>query len=172
VSPPIPQDLDPGIAHAVIVLRENGIETYESCEGGVGHAYPYPCVRFYGTDAAGWRALELAITYRLEVTRLDRVWRVENDHPVGPIWEMRFRRASRPCSRTTHIDPNCLCQTPSSLEESAARSGNPKRRDTRLGRSDLSSGTGLMESPRSPSLSGLTQSLIGIEVESNHSGVG
>lgn len=44
-SLPIPKGLDPGIAHAVKVLRDSGVETYESCEGGEGHAYPYPCVR-------------------------------------------------------------------------------------------------------------------------------
>ncbi len=32
-SPP----LDPGIADYVIALREAGIETFESCEGGPGH---------------------------------------------------------------------------------------------------------------------------------------
>ena len=32
--------LDPGIAGAVAVLREAGVETFESCEGGHGHAYP------------------------------------------------------------------------------------------------------------------------------------
>jgi hypothetical protein len=47
---------------------DEGVETYESCDGGEGHAYPYPCVRFHGTDAAGWGALAAAITYRLPVS--------------------------------------------------------------------------------------------------------
>ncbi len=48
------EPLDLGIAWAVKVLPDGAVETYESCEGGEGHAHPYPCVRFDGTDAAGW----------------------------------------------------------------------------------------------------------------------
>jgi hypothetical protein len=40
--------LDSGIRDAVLLLRENGIETIESCQGGNGHAYPEPTVRFAG----------------------------------------------------------------------------------------------------------------------------
>jgi hypothetical protein len=38
-------DLDPGIRQAVRILREAGVETFESCEGGERHAYPEPTVR-------------------------------------------------------------------------------------------------------------------------------
>src|SRR6266540_3788315 len=38
-------------------LQTCGIETFESCEGGPGHAYPEPTIRFQGTPEAGWRAL-------------------------------------------------------------------------------------------------------------------
>ena len=36
--------LDAGIAQAVVALRAGGVETFESCEGGPGHAYPEPTV--------------------------------------------------------------------------------------------------------------------------------
>lgn len=36
--------LDPGIAGAVRVLMVAGIHTFESCEGGAGHAYPEPTI--------------------------------------------------------------------------------------------------------------------------------
>lgn len=38
--------LDPKIAKYVNILRKHGIETYESCQGGEGHAYDYPAIRF------------------------------------------------------------------------------------------------------------------------------
>lgn len=53
--------LDPGIERAVSVLRAAGIETFESCEGGAGHAYPQPTVRFHGNRAEGLRGLAQAM---------------------------------------------------------------------------------------------------------------
>ena len=52
--------LDPGIAQAVVTLCNGGIETFESCEGGEGHAYPEPTVRFHGGMGEGFRALGLS----------------------------------------------------------------------------------------------------------------
>ncbi len=48
--------LDPGIQNAVLLLRRAGIETFESCEGGEGHSYPEPTVRFHGHRDEGFRA--------------------------------------------------------------------------------------------------------------------
>lgn len=59
--------LDIGIARAVHVLREAGIETFESCEGGNGHAYAEPTVRFHGVRSEGWKALAAAQVMRLPV---------------------------------------------------------------------------------------------------------
>lgn len=36
--------LDPGVAGYVRILRDAGVETFESCEGGLGHALPEPTV--------------------------------------------------------------------------------------------------------------------------------
>lgn len=82
--------LDPGIRRAVEVLVEAGIETYESCEGGKGHAYPEPTVRFYGTHAEGFRALAVAMEHALPIMALRRIWLVRDGEPVGPDWEMTF----------------------------------------------------------------------------------
>jgi hypothetical protein len=128
--------LDLGIAWAVKVLRDGGVETYESCEGGQGHAYPYPCVRFYGTDAAGWHALSIAITYRLPIRNLARIWTIERDKPDGPIWELRL---SRPSPHSAHTCANCSYRSADSAAESAARSGSPHTCDARQDRSGLSS---------------------------------
>ena len=84
--------LDPGIIQAVRVLRDAGVETYESCEGGEGHSYPEPTVCFYGGRYAGWKALAAAQVVCLPVWSLRRSWSIEDGEPVGPYWEIVFRR--------------------------------------------------------------------------------
>src|SRR5687767_1979211 len=82
--------LDKGISTAVEVLRRAGIETFESCEGGSGHAYPEPTVRFHGDQAEGLRALAAAMRGGLRVTALRRTWPVLDSEPTGPWWELTF----------------------------------------------------------------------------------
>ncbi|MEX2623954.1 MAG: hypothetical protein WD651_09505 [Acidimicrobiia bacterium] len=83
--------IDPGIVRAVRVLTEAGIETYESCEGGEGHAFLEPTVRFFGGQHEGWRALAALQVYRLPVYALRRFWSIQQNEPVGPNWELTFR---------------------------------------------------------------------------------
>ena len=52
--------LDAGIAPYVLLLRGAGVETFESCEGGQGHAYPQPTIRFHGDRSEGLRALAVS----------------------------------------------------------------------------------------------------------------
>lgn len=80
--------LDPGINDAVIALRSHGVETFESCQGGDGHAYPEPTVRFHGDREEGFRALSAAMKSGLRVSELRRVWIVQDDEPTGPWWEL------------------------------------------------------------------------------------
>ena len=82
--------LDPGIAEAVTVLRDAGVETFESCEGGEGHAYPEPTVRFHGDSPEGLRVLALAMEAGLPVFELRRVWSIQDEEPNGPWWELVF----------------------------------------------------------------------------------
>lgn len=74
-------------------LREGGIETFESCEGGSGHSDPEPAVRFGGGRAAGFKALGVAADYGLPVSYLRRYWSVEDGELVGPSWEITFVRS-------------------------------------------------------------------------------
>lgn len=83
--------LDRWISFAVKVLRDAGIETYESCQGGPGHSYPEPGVRFHGTNADGFRAVAAAMTYGLPVSSLRRFWTMANGELTGPYWEITFR---------------------------------------------------------------------------------
>ena len=84
--------LDRGIRQYVEILRDNGVETYESCEGGKGHTFSKPTIRFYGERAEGFRALSIAFQHRLPVLALRRFWQVNDGEPVGPDWEMVFSR--------------------------------------------------------------------------------
>ncbi len=65
-------------------IQANGIETFESCEGGEGHAFPVPTatIRFYGTPGAGWRAVAACIAYGLPI---------HSNEPTGPQWEVTLR---------------------------------------------------------------------------------
>jgi hypothetical protein len=84
------ESLDPGIRQMVKVLREYGIETFESCQGGEGHSYPEPTVRFHGQQEEGFRAFAAAREHDLPVWAIKRVWTVHNGEPTGPYWEMTF----------------------------------------------------------------------------------
>lgn len=85
--------LDEGIATQVLALREHGVETIESCEGGPGHAFPDPTVRFAGGTAEGYRALSVALQCGLRVAELRRVWSILDNELTGPYWELTFVRS-------------------------------------------------------------------------------
>lgn len=82
--------LDADIARAVLSLRRHDIETFESCQGGAGHAYPAPTVRFHGDTSEGFRALAAAMKEGLPVAELRRVWPILENEPTGPSWEITF----------------------------------------------------------------------------------
>jgi hypothetical protein len=89
---PVAGRLDAGIRDAVKRLQASGIETFESCEGGKGHAFTEPTIRFHGTPEAGWRALGICLAYGLPILSLRRVWYVlDRNEPSGPHWEITFR---------------------------------------------------------------------------------
>ena len=90
MSDPIPGKIDVGIAGAVSILQQNGIETFESCEGGEGHAFPEPTVRFHGRHS-GFKAFTVAMDHGLPVLAL-RLSYAEHDRALdGPHWEIVFR---------------------------------------------------------------------------------
>lgn len=82
--------LDKGIEPMVLALVAGGIETFESCEGGPGHAYPEPTVRFHGQWPEGFKALSIAMYAGLHVTSLRRIWPIIEGLPTGPYWELTF----------------------------------------------------------------------------------
>ena len=84
------KNIDPGIEKELRILREHGIETTESCQGGQGHPFPEPTIRFCGGRSAGFKAVEIAITFGLKMSELRRVWNMQDGELTGPEWEMTF----------------------------------------------------------------------------------
>lgn len=87
--------IDPGITREVKVLWENGIETTESCEGGKGHSFPEPTIRFCGGSAEGYRAVSIALQHGLNISELRRVWCIQDGELNGPLWELTFTKGGR-----------------------------------------------------------------------------
>ncbi len=83
------------IGYAVKVLRDAGIETCESCEGGNGHAFPEPTIRFHGQRGEGFRAVACALANGLPINELRRTWQIVDGEPQGPIWELTFSPRER-----------------------------------------------------------------------------
>jgi hypothetical protein len=92
--------LDEWIAPAVMALRHAGIATEESCDGGLGHAFPEPTIRFGGDYAEALRAVSIAIREGLPVYTLRHVWRMDDGELIGPLWEITFT-PQRPWWSTT-----------------------------------------------------------------------
>jgi hypothetical protein len=82
--------LDEGIKEIILILTRNGVETFESCEGGPGHSFPEPTVRFEGDSSEGLRALSVALSHGLPVAELRRTWGVVDGLIHGPWWVMTF----------------------------------------------------------------------------------
>ena len=100
------EGLDPGIEAAVWVLRDAGVETFESCESGPGHSYSEPTVRFYGDRSEGFRALAQVLgKHDLRVTDLRRAWPIGDGEPTGPYWELVFGPTDRPACIPYSIAP-------------------------------------------------------------------
>ena len=88
--------VDSGIRHEVTILAKHGIETFESCEGGPGHCFPEPTVRFYGGREQGFKALWIALENGLRPANLRRYYSIEDGEPRGPDWELTFTKPELP----------------------------------------------------------------------------
>jgi hypothetical protein len=129
--------LDSGIEGAVRVLREEGVRTAESCEGGPGHAFTKPTACFAGGFEDGFRALAAVmhpaarrrIVMRLSALRY--VWTITDDRePTGPEWELvcEPRPSDTPCRECGQYRTRPECAD----TQSAFRQGNSPCCDTAL----------------------------------------
>lgn len=96
----IPHDhiLDPKIEYMVRTFQEAGIETYESCQGGVGHAFHHPTIRFSGVYGDGWKAVQVALVHGFRIRQLNRFWTCIENEMTGPEWEIVFCEPNIPDS--------------------------------------------------------------------------
>lgn len=81
---------DPEIAGIVELLRQHGVETFESCQGGEGHCFPAPTIRFHGHRDEGYRVVALALAHGLPAVALRRYWTISEGELTGPQWEITF----------------------------------------------------------------------------------
>lgn len=88
-------ELDPLIEPAVRILMAHGFKTFESCQGGQGHAFCEPTVRFEGSEYDLLRAYEICQLYKLNVYEAKRVFIKEDIYrddnsidtmPIGEAW--------------------------------------------------------------------------------------
>jgi hypothetical protein len=95
----LPSNIDPLILPVVQILNEHGFKTFESCQGGKGHCYPEPTVRFEGSEFDLIRAYEVCNLYKLQVYEAKRVYRktpiyINEETPnisnIGEVWESPF----------------------------------------------------------------------------------
>ena len=89
-APEVDLPIDQGIREAVLILRRAGIETFESCQGGKGHAFDEPTIKFNGDSWAGYRAFAVAMENGLKVRRIQRAYGVVDGQLEGPWWEIVF----------------------------------------------------------------------------------
>lgn len=91
--------IDAGIFGAVKILNLHGFKTFESCEGGEGHCYSEPTIRFFGNEFDLIRAYEICQEYGLNVYEAKRVYIKEDvyennitEHalPFGRAWGKPF----------------------------------------------------------------------------------
>lgn len=94
-EPVVDMPLDAGIREAVLILRSGGIETFESCEGGAGHACPEPMIRFHGNPFEGFKAYTIAKNHGLNVLTVSYEYSECDGWLEGPSWKMIFRNTTR-----------------------------------------------------------------------------
>ena len=87
--------IDAGILPAVEILNKHGFETFESCQGGEGHSFPEPTVRFLGSEFDLIRAYEICECYGLTVLAAKRVYKkadvyISKTKHIGFAWEKPF----------------------------------------------------------------------------------
>lgn len=82
------QRLESGIKDAVIALINNGIVTYESCQGGDGHLYKEPTIRFNGNRTEGMKAYHILTSNGFNVVSISRIWVNMDGELTGPNWEI------------------------------------------------------------------------------------
>ncbi len=85
------QPIDKGILHHVKILKENGVDTFMSCQGGKGHTFSSPTIRFRCTKKEAFKALSVAVDNDLSPMALNEIrLLIGKKIAFGPFWELQF----------------------------------------------------------------------------------
>ena len=89
--------VDEGIKKIVEILNKHGFDTWESCQGGQGHCFELPTVRFWGSEFDLIRAHRICENYSLNINQVSRIYRTvgistgDTDFcPKGTVWDVPF----------------------------------------------------------------------------------
>lgn len=82
------EGIDIGMVPIISLLLARGVETFESCEGGEGHAFYEPTIRFHGSKEEGYRVVALLSQNGYRVAELRRYWSFIEGELTGPQWEV------------------------------------------------------------------------------------
>ncbi|QIP16837.1 hypothetical protein G8759_31435 [Spirosoma aureum] len=83
--------LDAGIKEIVLLLQLHQVETFESCQGGIGHCFSEPTVRFYGDKFEGLRVAHICLQNDLPIQQIRRSFDVYDNELHQPFWEVVFK---------------------------------------------------------------------------------
>ena len=95
----IKSQIDELILPAVEILNKHGFKTFASCQGGEGHCFFEPTVRFEGDEFELIRAYDICTIYGLMVSEVRRVFRktplyindnTPNIRQIGETWDKPF----------------------------------------------------------------------------------
>ncbi len=91
--------LDPDIQPYVDVLREHGVDTIESCQGGPGHSSAGPYISFRGPVGEGLRVAGIALSLGWPITRILKEWAFFADDITPPVWVLKLRHPLPPVTK-------------------------------------------------------------------------
>lgn len=93
--------IDAKIERFVRILRLNGVNTIQSCQGGEGHPSQHPMVWFLGDQGEGMRAAGIAMNHGYQILYLNRQWQFYDGEIVNPpYWELILKDTS-PVNKST-----------------------------------------------------------------------
>ncbi len=94
-KPQTDSPLDPGIKEVVLILRSEGVETVESCEGGEGHPYKEPTIIFHGNPYEGFRAYTIVKNHGYLIDSLAYEYIESDGWLKGPYWRLVLAKLDR-----------------------------------------------------------------------------
>ena len=90
-------DADPEIIPILRILNENGIKTFESCQGGIEHAFGKPTIRFHGNYDTAMKVMNLCNQHNFSINYFRKYYVYESPYEniyefKGPRWEVIFKK--------------------------------------------------------------------------------